>query len=226
MKFDNLGALHRHERHLAESRQDLAANCDAGLYGRLGLDAHGDMLFQVARGEVGNSRTADRLYGQRQGHRLLARLDAHDNQRRASARLLGTDHAITAERDPLRLVRLIRSLWAPGLGDIDLAAGRIHGTPKPVRSRSQNTVSRVTRSAATVRFDKVFCCSAIVIRPHAALAPADMSWAPMLSPVRAAAAFSASRTRCAYFAVVSTLEWPSSRPMTVKPSPSASAREA
>ena len=48
----------------------------------------------------------------------------------------------------------------------------------------------------------------------------------MLSPVRAAAVFSASRTRWAYFAVVPTRTWPSSRPIAGRASPRAKAREA
>ena len=80
-------------------------------------------------------------------------------------------------------------------------------TPKPVRVRSQNTVSRSTESASTVRFDSVLYCSTAIARaPYAASASGAARWAPMLSPVRAAAAFSASCTRCAYRAVVPTLE--------------------
>ena len=133
LKVDNLGALHRHERHLAESGQYLAAKRDAGLHGRPGLHAHGDMFFEIARRQIGNGRAADRPDGQRQGHGLFARLDARNNQCRTPPRLLGTDHAMTADRDPLRLVRLIRSLRAPGLGDIDLAAGRIPTSARWVR---------------------------------------------------------------------------------------------
>ena len=48
----------------------------------------------------------------------------------------------------------------------------------------------------------------------------------MLPPTRAAAAFSESRTKCAYRAVVVTLECPSSRPIIVRLSPSAKALEA
>jgi len=50
--------------------------------------------------------------------------------------------------------------------------------------------------------------------------------AAMLSATRAAASCMESRARCAYFAVVSTCAWPSSRPIAGRLSPSASAREA
>ena len=46
------------------------------------------------------------------------------------------------------------------------------------------------------RFDVVFCCIAIVHHDGVST-PAGMRWAPILSPPRAAAAFSASRGRCA-----------------------------
>ena len=48
----------------------------------------------------------------------------------------------------------------------------------------------------------------------------------MLSPTFAADAFSVSRARCAYFTVVITVLWPSSRAISGSPSPSASACEA
>ena len=64
---------------------------------------------------------------------------------------------------------------------------------KPVSSRSQNTVSRLTESAATVRLESFLVCSTAIARaPYAASASCGARWAPMLSPVRAAAAFSAS----------------------------------
>ena len=53
-----------------------------------------------------------------------------------------------------------------------------------------------------------------------------MMWAPMLSPVRAATAFWVSGTRRAYLAVVLTLAWLSSRPITDRLSPRASGCEA
>ena len=48
----------------------------------------------------------------------------------------------------------------------------------------------------------------------------------MLLEISAAASRMESRARCAYRAVVSTLLWPSNRPIIGRLSPSASAREA
>ena len=49
--------------------------------------------------------------GPRKGHRLFGRLDARDNERRAPAWLLSTDHAMAADCYPLRLIQFIRLLW-------------------------------------------------------------------------------------------------------------------
>ncbi len=48
----------------------------------------------------------------------------------------------------------------------------------------------------------------------------------MLPPIFAADAFSVSRARCAWHAVVVTLRWPRSALIMDSPSPSARAREA
>lgn len=53
-----------------------------------------------------------------------------------------------------------------------------------------------------------------------------MSIKEMLLPTLSADAFSASRIRWAYLAVVSTFQWPSSSPTIGRPSPNAKAREA
>ena len=102
-------------------------------------------------------------------------------------------------------------------------------------SRSQNTVSFSTFSASTMRIEIVRYCNFAMLAPASFFCPVayaasafmrrDMG-VPMLSPTRAAEAFSISRARCAYRAVVPMVEWPSSCPIMLRLSPSAKAREA
>ena len=218
-----MAALDRRHRDPAERRQDVVAQRAADVLPGPRLQPDLDMLFQIARRQVGHRRSAVRPGGERQGQRLLARPDAGEDERRALAGLVGIQHVVPADRHPLRE---FLSRPFPRLGDVDLAARGIDANPEA----GQNPVPehRVAldgeRCHGTVGKGLVPICHRP--SPHAASARPGMMWAPMLSPVRAAAAFSASRTRWAYFTVVPTRAWPSSRPITDRLSPSASAREA
>ena len=107
------------------------------------------MLVEPVTRELTHRRPLRGLRRHRLGHRVLARLDARHDERRATARLLGRDHAVAPHRHPRR-----RLAASPGLHGIDLAPRRIH--PNPESSRPQNTVSFSTFSASTVRREIVF----------------------------------------------------------------------
>ena len=124
LQIDGLSPLDCDERHLAECGEDVAAEHAADLPLRVRLQPHLDMLFQLARCEVGHGRAAVNPGGKRQGHRLLARLDAGDDERRPLAGLVGMEHVVPADRHPLRPVR------PPRLGDVDLAARGIDPDPE------------------------------------------------------------------------------------------------
>ena len=122
LEFDDVALFDRCKRHATERRQDVAA--DQNLHQRLraGLQAHGRVLLQVARREVGHGGAAVRHRGERQGQRLLAGPDARDDERRPPAGLLGVEHVVAADRHaPGQLL----SRPFPCLGDVDLAARRI-----------------------------------------------------------------------------------------------------
>ena len=74
-----------------------------------------DMLFETARCRVGHGQAAVEAGGERQGHRLRARLDAREDERRPVAGLVRIEHAVTADGDQ---GESLRSLC---LGDVDLA---------------------------------------------------------------------------------------------------------
>ena len=121
-------ALHRGERQLAERRHDVAIDDAAGRALRLRLAAHRDMLLEIAPGQVGHRRAACVLRRERQGYRVLPGLDPRDDERGPLARLLGAEHRVAADCDAPRLVRLVRPVGPPRLGDEDLAAGGIDGS--------------------------------------------------------------------------------------------------
>ena len=181
------------------------------------------MLYQIAPGKVGHRGVAVEPGGERQGHRVLARPDARDDERRPLTGLVGIEHAVAADRDPLRQP-VARPL--PDLGDVELAARRID--PDPEAGEGPIPEHRVALDLES-RHDAVgegLLVNCHGCSPHAASARPRRTWAAMLLPVRATAAFSASRIRWAYLAVVPTVTWPSRLPITGRPSPRASAREA
>ncbi len=161
------------------------------------LAAHGHMLFEIPPRKLAHGGTSGRLH--RFGHGLIARLDPGDDQRRPLTRLLRAEHSVPAHRDPLRSPR------SPGLGDIDLAARGIdpHPESRELVIPEHRVLLDLQLLDRAVRERLVFQLRH-VIQPHAASVLPGPRWAPMLSPTRVAASFSASRIRCAYRAVVPT----------------------
>ena len=193
VQLHDVPAFHRGQRQPAERRHDMAIDDAAGGPRGLRLAADRDMLFEIAPCQVGHRRAAGEPRRERQGNRVLPGLEPRDDGRRPLARLLGPEHRVAPDRHPLRSVR------PPRLGDVDLAAGRID--PDPEAGQLAVPEHHVARDGQrrTVRLESVLYCSTAISR--ARLTPPSAScgarWAPMLSPVRAAAAFSASCTRWA-----------------------------
>ena len=124
LQLDDVAALGRCERDLADGRQDVVTEHAADSHLRLRLEPDLDMLFQILQREVGHGRSAVEPGGERQGHRFLARLDARNDESGPLSGPVGMEHVMPADRHPLRPVR------SPRLGDVDLAAGRIDPDPE------------------------------------------------------------------------------------------------
>ena len=185
-------ALHSGQRQPAERRHDMAVDHAAGGPRGLRLAADGDMLFEIAPRQVCHGRAAGELRRERQGNRFLPGLDARDDERRPLARLLGPDQRVAPDRHPLLPVR------PPRLGDIDLAAGRMDPDPEPLElAVPEHGVALDGQRRHRAAGKRPVLQYRHNVRPYAAAAACGTRWAPMLSPVRAAAAFSASCTRCA-----------------------------
>ena len=75
VELDDMAALDGLERQPAEGRQDVAVEQNADTPLSLRLEPHRDMLFEIALGKIGHRGTAVEPGGERQGHRILARLD-------------------------------------------------------------------------------------------------------------------------------------------------------
>ncbi|MDE0388128.1 MAG: hypothetical protein OXI75_05480 [Rhodospirillales bacterium] len=67
LQFDDVALLDRRDRHLAECRQNIAADHAADMHLRVRLQSHRDMLFQISGSEIGDRRAVFRFGGERQG---------------------------------------------------------------------------------------------------------------------------------------------------------------
>ena len=132
VELDDTGSLQRRCRDLAECRQDVAVEQTADTHLRSRFQPHRDVLFEIATDQIGHRWAAVEPDRERQGHGVLARLDARDDERGPLARLVGVEHVVTADLDAYRCFPVNRSAC---LGDVDLAAGGIDPDPEAGKVR-------------------------------------------------------------------------------------------
>ena len=118
--------VHRQRRQLAEPRDEILVDRRPVELGGPRPAAHRDVVLEIAPGDVRHRRPFRERRRQRLRHRLLARLDPRDDERRPPPRLLGRDHPVRRDRHPLRRLAL-----RARLRDVDLAPRRIHPHPEP-----------------------------------------------------------------------------------------------
>ena len=178
--------------HPAKPRQQVPLHDQRVLLRRPRFAAHRDIPVEPLPRQLAHRGAGREGTPRRRRQRLLARLDAGDDERRPAARLLRRDDAVASYRHPLCGLAA-----RAGLHHVDLAPRGIHPDPEARQLRipehrilrDRERIHRAPRDRR--RRELRHCC----LLPRQAAS--GRTAAPMLPPTRAADAFSVSRARCA-----------------------------